>query len=121
MSTVQYDWGNVVFGVRIEQTDYTSRGTNEGTPISVSNNFTNILPSVHFNYDINEDLKWRVSASSGLSRPTYSEWRASASVDVVDNTVSGGNPTLEAEETYGFDSSLEWYYCLLYTSPSPRD
>ena len=110
MSTVQYDWGNVVFGLRIEQTDYTSRGTNEGASISVSNNFTNILPSVHFNYDINEDLKWRVSASSGLSRPTYSEWRASASVDVVDKTVSGGNPTLEAEETYGFDSSLEWYY-----------
>jgi TonB-dependent receptor len=110
MSTVQYDWGNVVFGLRIEQTDYTSRGTNEGAPIAVSNNFTNILPSVHFNYDINEDLKWRVSASSGLSRPTYSEWRASASVDVVDKTVSGGNPTLEAEETYGFDSSLEWYY-----------
>ncbi len=110
MSTIDYDWGNLVLGLRIEQTDYTSRGTNNGVAIAVSDDFTHVLPSAHLNFDINEDLKWRISASSGISRPTYSEWRASASVDVIEKTVSGGNPTLQAEETYGLDTSLEWYF-----------
>ncbi|MEQ8409217.1 MAG: TonB-dependent receptor [Gammaproteobacteria bacterium] len=110
MSTLDYDWGNIVLGLRAEQTDYTSRGTNNGTPIAVSADFSNYLPSAHFNFDLQEDLKLRLSASSGISRPTYNEWRASASVDVINQTVSGGNPTLEPEETYGVDSSLEWYF-----------
>ena len=110
MSTVAYDWGNMVFGVRVEHTDHTSTGTNDGVPVSISGDFTNFLPSVHLNFDLSEDLKWRVSASTGLSRPTYGEWRASASVDVVERTVSGGNPALQAEETFGFDTSLEWYF-----------
>ncbi|MEQ3440122.1 hypothetical protein ABMY47_02855 [Pseudoalteromonas sp. BZP1] len=44
-----------------------------------------------------------------MSRPTYNEWRASASIDTTEQTISGGNPFLEAESSYGADMSLEWY------------
>jgi len=110
MATLDYNWGNVVFGARNEMTDYRSEGTIDGAPISVSEDFNNFLPSVHLNFDLREDLKLRVSGTTGLSRPTYNEWRASASVDVINQTVSGGNPTLEPEETIGLDTSLEWYF-----------
>lgn len=110
MATLEYSWGNVVVGARNEMTDYSSSGTINGAPISVSDDFNNFLPSAHLNIDLSEDVKFRVSGSTGISRPTYNEWRAAASVDVINKKVSGGNPTLKAEETAGFDTSIEWYF-----------
>src|SRR5690606_17851560 len=60
--------------------------------------------------DLRDDLKWRLSASTGLSRPTYNEWRAAASIDVANKQVRGGTPTLQPEKSHGFDTSLEWYF-----------
>ncbi len=110
MATTDFDWGNIVFGARVETTDYTSEGTVEGEPISVDDTFTNVLPALHVNWNLTEALKWRNSISTGINRPTYSEWRAAADVNVVDKEVRGGNPTLKAEESIGFDSALEWYF-----------
>lgn len=110
MATLEYDWGNVVLGARNETTDYSSRGTINGAAISVSDDFNNFLPSAHLNLNLREDLKFRLSATTGLSRPTYNEWRAAASVDVINKKVRGGNPTLQPEETVGLDASLEWYF-----------
>jgi TonB-dependent receptor len=110
MTTVETDWGNVVAGARLEQTDYTSSGRNAGTPVTVTEDFTHVLPSAHVNVDLRDDLKWRISGSTGISRPSYNEWRAAASVNVTNKTVSGGNPTLKPEETAGVDSAIEWYF-----------
>lgn len=110
MATTEYDWGNVVIGARVEQTDYTSEGNLNNIPVSVSDSFTNVLPSAHLNIDLSDDVKFRVSATTGMSRPTYNEWRAAASIDVANQEVSGGNPYLKPEETVGLDSSLEWYF-----------
>ncbi|MEM0911781.1 MAG: TonB-dependent receptor, partial [Pseudomonadota bacterium] len=115
MVTTDYDWGSLVYGVRVEQTDFTSSGTllnDDGitSSIEAGNDYTNILPSVHANIDLNEEVKLRISASSGLSRPTYSEIRASQSVDPVTLEISGGNPTLDPEESIGADIAMEWYF-----------
>lgn len=110
MSTLEYTWGNVVLGARAEMTDYTSKGTINDQAITVNDDFTNFLPSVHLNVNLTDDLKYRLSASTGVNRPTYNEWRATAAVDVINKTVRGGNPTLEAEEASGIDTSLEWYF-----------
>ena len=110
MATTRFDWGNVVYGLRLEQTDYTSEGpTGEGF-LSVDDDFFNVLPSLHVNIDLQEDLKLRLSGTSGVNRPTYNEWRASAAVDVTNQEISGGNPFLEPEEALGADVSLEWYF-----------
>lgn len=114
----QFYWGSLVYGVRIEQTDYTSSGTliDDETglenAIAYRDDFTHVLPSLHLNYNISEDMIARVSLSSGVNRPTYTEWRAAAVIDptATPSTVSGGNPSLEAEESFGIDASIEYYF-----------
>lgn len=110
MTTTRFAWGNIVAGARIEQTDYTSEGTVDGEKIAVDDDFTNILPSIHVNIDLADNLKLRISGSTGVNRPTYDEWRAAAAVDVANEEVRGGNPTLDAEEAMGIDTSVEWYF-----------
>ena len=120
MMDTQFSWGNIVYGIRVEETDYRSTGillnTEDGSATSIAidyqDSFTNVLPSVHLNYEISSDLIARASISSGVNRPTYNEWRAAASVDPTSTPVkvTGGNPTLKAEESMGFDASLEYYF-----------
>lgn len=114
MGTTEFSWGNIVYGFRIEHTRFTSSGTQvlDGVagPIETTNNYTDILPSVHVNVDVTEEIKLRVSGTTGVSRPTYAEARASTTVDPVELEVEGGNPQLKAENAYGFDVSLEYYF-----------
>lgn len=110
MVTTDFDWGNLVTGVRFEQTDYSSKGTINGERISVSDDFNHTLPSAHLNINLQEDLKLRVSGTTGVNRPNYEEWRTAAAVDVNNEQIRGGNPTLEAEEAMGIDTALEWYF-----------
>ena len=108
MATLDFDGGNLVVGARVEQTDYTSTGP--AVPGGYSADDVIVLPSAHFNFDLTDALKFRASASTGVSRPTYTELRASAIVDPTSRTVSGGNPTLDAETAWGGDLALEWYF-----------
>lgn len=108
MADTEFDGGNIVYGVRVEHTDYTSSGPSIG--VDYSDKYTNILPSVHLNYTVMDNLIYRGSFSTGISRPTYSEMRASATVSPADKAVVGGNPTLKPETTMGGDISLEYYF-----------
>jgi TonB-dependent receptor len=110
MLTTEYQWGSLVLGARIEQTDYRSAGNLDGLQVEVEDDFTDFLPSAHINIDLADDMKLRFSATSGVNRPTYSEWRAAAAVDVANRTVDGGNPSLKAEKAFGLDISYEWYF-----------
>ncbi|ALO45011.1 TonB-dependent receptor [Pseudohongiella spirulinae] len=105
MAKSEFDWGNIVAGMRVERTDYSS----EGPIANYADTLTHALPSAHINIDLREDLKLRLAATTSISRPTYNEWRAAASVNLVDRIVTGGNPSLEPEEAAGLDVSLEWY------------
>ncbi|MAK62910.1 MAG: hypothetical protein CMK09_18225 [Ponticaulis sp.] len=114
MATSEFDWGNLVYGLRVEHTDFSTDGNQViagvSTPINASNDYTNLLPSVHANFDLSDSLKLRLSATTGISRPSYPEARASQSVDAINLMVSGGNPDLDAEESIGLDASIEWYF-----------
>ncbi len=106
MATQNYDWGSLVVGLRVEQTDVENLGIDG---YRYEDDFTHWLPNAHLNIDLSDSVKLRLSASTGVNRPTYNEWRASASLDPIDEQIRGGNPTLEAEESYGFDASVEYY------------
>lgn len=110
MVTTDFDWGSLVLGARLEQTDYSSSGTLDQQAVKVEDDFTHLLPSAHLNIELAQDMVLRFSATAGVNRPTYNEWRAAAAVDVTNKTVTGGNPSLDAEEAYGFDVSYEWYF-----------
>ena len=105
-----FSWGNLVYGLRIERTDYSSRGTIDGAAIDYSGEFTHVLPSAHVNIDLTETVMARLSLSTGVNRPTYIEWRAAASIDPTNRSAQGGNPTLEAEDSVGVDASIEYYF-----------
>ena len=114
MQTIDKDWGNIVVGVRFEDTDYDTTGVKlvgtEYFPLTVNQSYTNVLPSAHFNWDFADDRKLRFSFSTGISRPTYIEARAAATINVLGETVEGGNPFLEEEKSWGFDAAYEWYF-----------
>ena len=114
MGTSEFSWGNIVYGLRAEMTEFTTSGTLAGPEgnqaVSVENDFTNLLPSIHANFDVMENMKLRVSASSGVSRPNYAEIRASQGVDPIDLEIDGGNPFLDLEESFGVDAAFEWYF-----------
>ncbi|MCY4343330.1 MAG: TonB-dependent receptor [Gammaproteobacteria bacterium] len=114
MQTFDLAWGNIIAGVRIEDTEYETVGSRlVGTvrePLSVKRTYTNVLPSVHLNYDFTDEQKFRASFSTGLSRPTYIEARAAAAISEVTSSIVGGNPFLKQEESWGIDLAYEWYF-----------
>ena len=114
MQTFDMDWGNFIVGVRIEDTEYETVGTKlvgaVAEPLTVSRSYTNVLPSAHVNWDLDDDRKLRLSLSSGISRPSYIESRAAADISEVAMAVSGGNPNLEEETSWGIDLAYEWYF-----------
>ena len=114
MQTIDMDWGNIVFGVRIEDTDYETIGSklvgSVPQPLKVSQNYTSVLPNAHINWDFREDQKLRLSFSTGVSRPTYIEARAAGSISEIGESITGGNPELDEEESWGIDVAWEWYF-----------
>lgn len=114
MQTIDMDWGNVVLGIRVEDTDYETTGIKlvgaVAQPLKVNQNYTNYLPSAHLNWDLREDQKLRFSWSTGISRPTYIEARAAGSISEIGESVSGGNPELDEEKSWGIDVAWEWYF-----------
>ena len=127
MQTFDMEWGTIVAGLRVEDTEYETNGfrlatvsaedigygniaTGEKEALSVKRTYTNYLPSLHINYDMSDDVKLRLSYSTGISRPSYIESRAAASINDISQTITGGNPFLKEEESWGIDAAFEWYY-----------
>ena len=114
MQTIDMDWGNIILGLRIEDTEYKTVGSKlvgtEFEPLSFKNSYTNVLPSAHINWDFREDTKLRLSFSTGISRPSYIEARAAAAIDPIGKAIGGGNPELEEETSWGIDAAYEWYF-----------
>ena len=114
MQTIDMEWGNIVLGVRVEDTDYETTGIKlvgaVSQPLKVSQSYTNVLPSAHVNWDFRDDQKLRFSFSTGISRPTYIEARAAGSISEIGEAVTGGNPELDEEKSWGVDLAWEWYF-----------
>ncbi len=114
MQTIDMDWGNIIIGLRIEDTEYETVGQklvgSVAEPLTVKQSYTNVLPNAHVNWDLKDDQKLRFSFSTGVSRPTYIEARASASISEISESITGGNPFLEEETSWGIDVAWEWYY-----------
>ena len=112
----EFDLGRatVIAGLRIEQFDQSVTGsilTETGAvPTSRDNDYTDFFPSINAKLDLTEDLVLRLGATSGTARPTFGNVRPGASVSDVNQTVQGGNPDLEPEDSWGIDASLERYF-----------
>jgi len=85
------------------------------TPQVVSNDYTDVLPSANFKFDLSDDLVARVAVTRTLARPDYSALAGGLSLSPPSgpNDVGGGsssNPNLDPIRSTNFDAALEWYY-----------
>jgi TonB-dependent receptor len=113
MATVKLDWGSIVVGGRLERTENTSTalpqiGANR-VLTAVSSQNTALYPSVHVNYDLNDEMKLRFGLTTGASRPDFDELAPNFSIDDAPNTISGGNPDAKPERAIGVDAYFEYY------------
>ena len=87
---------------------------------SQSDNYTKLLPSFNFSFEVGEDLYLRVAASRSLTRPTFVdmaptlEINANATFDRNNDGIAlegvTGNPDLRPYESTNFDLGMEWYF-----------
>ncbi|MEO9872803.1 TonB-dependent receptor [Ekhidna sp.] len=106
----------VLAGVRIERTSFDYVGNevvDEETlvqEITGSDDYTNILPSLHFKYDFTDDIIVRAAWTNSLARPNYFDL-----VPYVDNRTEDlelflGNPNLDPTTSSNIDLMGEMYF-----------
>ncbi|MEM9233370.1 MAG: TonB-dependent receptor, partial [Pseudomonadota bacterium] len=115
-ATVDYEWGNVIYGIRAEHSSYDGEalariGAGPFLPVQSESDYLDFFPSVHVNYDLSDDRKLRVSFNSGIARPDFDELAPNFFIDddASDGIVTGGNPDAKPERTYGVDVYYEHY------------
>lgn len=127
MLTWQGEKLTAIAGVRVEYTDFNSRGNQlelfeEGASfngsvleddfvnierISSDNSYTDVLPSINLRYDVTDKVVARAALSRSVVRPLFEA--VAARVSVEDNEASIGNPDLEPYSAWNADLSLEYY------------
>lgn len=113
MATTRFNWGNIVYGVRIENvansgTAFAIDDTTEQL-ITVDSDQTLVFPSAHLNWNVRDDMKVRFSFNTGASRPDYTVLRPNLTINDSDEEISGGNPLAQPERAWGLDLYWEWY------------
>ncbi len=113
MGTVRFDWGSILGGARIEH--LTNRGIAEGAIgntsqlITAKSDETLIFPSLHVNVNVDDTKRLRIGYTTGAARADYDVLRPNVTVDDANQSISGGNPSVQPERSWGLDSYLEWY------------
>jgi len=64
---------------------------------------------MHLNFDVDTDKKLRIGFTSGAARADYDQLRPNVTVDDSNQRISGGNPAVKPERSYGLDAYYEHY------------
>ena len=85
------------------------------SPFTVKNDYTDVLPSANFKFDLSDNLVARVAATRTMARPDYSALAGGLNLSppADENDVGGGNssnPNLKPIYSNNYDAALEWYY-----------
>jgi iron complex outermembrane receptor protein len=104
-------------GVRVAHVDTTSDGYKTidsitYTPVSISANYTDVLPSFNTVLHMTPDQLLRFGASIAVSRPPLDALITGFSLNPTGSppTGGGGNPLLRPYRSDNLDLSWEWYY-----------
>jgi iron complex outermembrane receptor protein len=126
-----FDTGGVNFsgilGIRyvhtkdqVNGTQFSPGGPAAGTPISVTNKYTDWLPNANMNIRFSRDWQLRLAATKTRTRPLFEQ--LNPSLDLAPpvtcspgqtnciRTGSGGNPFLKPLRSTNYDASLEYYF-----------
>jgi TonB-dependent receptor len=119
MSGVTFNRMNVIGGVRVEYTDFETRGyqvieeeINDEDLVTISrvqdeNDYTNVLPGLHYRWDIQDEFIFRASWTNTIARPTHEQSRLAETIE--DGDVERGNPELDPYQSMNFDASIRYY------------
>ncbi|HRI99567.1 MAG TPA: TonB-dependent receptor [Hyphomonas sp.] len=106
----------VIAGLRVEQTDFSSTAyrvstdTGASTPLENSNDYTTVFPNLTLRHEFGGNLVGRFALTRGLNRPSYPDVVARVSAgDTPPLTVSRGNPDLKPTISNNLDAGLEYY------------
>ena len=109
MGLKTFDWGNIIYGARIEHVKNSAEAFASVGRIRVDSSFTSVYPSAHFNWNVSNEHKLRLSFNTGAARPDYPVLRPNFTFNDANMTVSGGNPDATPERTRGVDLYWEFY------------
>ncbi len=108
--------GQVIAGARVEHFKLTNQGqarlaNGALVPLSEPQEYTDIFPSINARFDVTDNLVVRLAGQRGIARPSFGEIRVGSAINDTNSpgTISGGNPTLQPEYTWGVDASVEYY------------
>lgn len=78
---------------------------------AVTNDYSNLLPSMNLKLDVTDELTVRLSAAKTVTRPTLTDIGVNNYVNErVDNlSITGGNPYLEPFESDNIDLAVEYF------------
>lgn len=110
----------LVLGARLEATNLIYSGFNWNVDADENetldptgerkNNYINILPSVLYKFNVNDDFKVRASFTETLARPKYSALVPSTNINLAETEIYIGNPDLTPTLSYNFDLSADYYF-----------
>ncbi len=111
---------SILAGVRLENTKTTSTGNivnynddgdyDNHTPTTSTNEYTNILPSIHLKYNINPNTIIRLAYTNTIARPNYVDLVPYRNILREDEEIEIGNPTLNPAKSMNFDLMGEYYF-----------
>lgn len=106
-------------GVRVERYNFDNGGQVQSqvgtvrvfTPLTYTDSKTDFFPSLNLKYSATDNLVLRLAGQRGVSRPAFGAIRVGASINDTNSpgTITGGNPALKPEYTWGADASVEYY------------
>ena len=109
--------GQELQSLTVQQADHTAflfnfANNNAFVPVSASNDYHYLLPSLDLNLMVRPDLKFRFDASRTLTKPPLGDLGPTVGVGgrVNDLTASTGNPKLLPLISDNFTLGGEWYY-----------
>jgi TonB-dependent receptor len=113
--TVEFGSATVVVGGRLENFVQESRGFIRAgtvvTPLTVRNSYWDFFPSINAKVDLSDDIVFRLAGQRSVSRPGFGQVRTGAAISDTSTpgTITGGNPNLLPEYTWGVDTAIEYY------------
>ncbi|WP_026956930.1 TonB-dependent receptor [Algoriphagus vanfongensis] len=107
---------SVIGGLRVENTAIEYNGNifdidNETIAPAVGDqNYTNVMPGLHFKFDANDNTILRFAWTNTIARPNYYDLVPYAAFSPEDEELERGNPNLKPTTAMNFDLMAERYY-----------
>jgi TonB-dependent receptor len=108
----------VLAGLRVEQTEFKTKGwsvarpntaTQTFTEATTTNSYTNWLPGLHARYKLGNQSQLRASFTQTIARPNYGDSAGTDTIDNANNLETRGNPNLKPYQSDNFDLTVEFF------------